>query len=185
MSESTSSFERGKGLRILTTEEESRMIEAIAFIRKFASTRYTQAPALDKTKIVLVNGMAQPGLCANWSNISTKIFLKPQLKELIPEEMMTGATVLINVSSPDSGGTLWPPVLFHECGHAMFDTKAGPQEPCAWRVELEASFAWVQEHSDEKQKFKLFVQERKKAGMYASFPSDGESSARSALSSLQ
>ena len=183
MSGSTNLFEAGTGLRGLSAQEAKRINDSITFVRQTSATKYSYD--LSTLKFVAVNGMAQPGLCVNWTRIDARTFLKPQLLSLMPESLMTGKTVLFNVSTPDSGGTLWPPILFHECGHALFDGSGSPNEPAAWRVELEVSLAWVGQNTTEKAAFKTFVQTRKALKMYTSFPSTAATSANEALGLLQ
>lgn len=182
MSGSANLFEAGTGLRGLSAQEAKRINDSITFVRQTAASRYGND--LSTVKFIAVNGMAQPGLCVNWTRIDARTFLKPQLVNLMPESLMTGKTVLFNVSTPDSGGTLWPPIIFHECGHAIFDL-SGPNEPAAWRVELEVSLAWVVQNTAEKAAFKTFVQARKALKMYTNFPSTAAASANNAMAQLQ
>jgi len=182
MSQAATLYDSGKGLPLLKAAQGDLINSAITFIRTFVKPKY--AKDVDAIKVILVKSMAQPGLCVNWDKITSK-FLKPQMGELLALEQMTGVTVLLNMSKPNEGETLWAPVLFHEFGHVMFDGGGGPNEPAAWRVELEASYGWVKEHTDEKAIFSAFVKARKKSGMYASFPAGSEASAKDAFEKLE
>lgn len=143
---------------------------AADFIAGHVSLKYSKN--LDAATFFAIKGGnardSQPGLCYNWQTMKSavKVFRGPEASKLgVTGQYQTGISVMLNVEKPDSGGTLWPPTIFHECGHAMFDPVTGGGESHAWLVELEMGLAWA-EAKDGMAAFKTFVQSRKSSSQY-------------------